>query len=100
MKRERRRGDPGAPQAEPDEEPPEEQRRSGVEEDVYEVIPERAKAPEALLDPVGREDERVVLLVRPRLGPDPREPRGSVEGRVLGDVGVALLSSGRTTPGK
>ena len=63
VQREGRRGEPRAGQPEAAQEPPEEQRGGGVEQDVDEVVAERVQPPEALLDPERREDERVVLLV-------------------------------------
>lgn len=87
VQRESRRGEPGGGEGEAPKKSPEKERGGAVEQDVDEVIPERVKAPEPLLDPVGREDERVVLLVGRRVGPDPRQPRQAVQRRVLGDVG-------------
>ncbi len=87
VQREGRGGKPGAGEGEAPEEPPEKQRTDPMEEDVDDVVSEGVEPPDSLLDPVGREDERVVLLVRPRVGPDPREAPGTVQRPVLGDVG-------------
>ena len=87
MERERGRGEPRARERQPTQEAPEEERCARMEEDVDEVVAEGVEPPEELLDPERREDERVVLLVRVRVGPDRREPREAVERLVLGDVG-------------
>ncbi len=82
--------EPGCREAESTQKRPEKQSRTGVEEDVDEVVPERTQAPEVLLEPERREDERVVLLARLRLGPDQGERVRPVERRVLGQVGVVV----------
>jgi hypothetical protein len=83
-------GEPRARQAEADEEPPQEQGRARMEEDVDEVIAERLQGPEVLLDPERGEDHRVVLLVGLRLGPDEPQPFNPVESPVLREVGVVV----------
>ena len=83
-----RRPRPGKPEAA--QQRGEQQRRRRMKQHVHEVEAERMQPPQLLLQPEGGEDERVVLLVGLRLGPDELEGIRPVEHPVLGQVGVVV----------
>jgi len=73
MHREDRGTEPGDWHGEEPQQPPEEHTAGGMQEHVHGVIAGRGQAPELVLEPVGRVDERVVLRRGPRFQPDAAE---------------------------
>ena len=95
MKRERGGREPRAAQPQAREQPPEQERRAGVQQHVDEVVSERVEAPEAFLDPERREHHGVELLVRPGLRPDEAEAVEAVQRAVRGEIGVVVPDEAR-----
>ena len=73
MKREERTRHRSAGYLEAPEKHDEEARRHAVQDDVDQVVAEEGVIPETRLQPEGRMDERIVLLRRAGLEPDPRQ---------------------------
>jgi len=83
-------GEPGAPQPQLAENEPQEQGVASVEQHVVQVVPEWRQAPQLILDPEGRVDQRVVLRNGPDLAPDPSQSRNRPQGQVVGHVIVVV----------
>ena len=62
MQREEGTGQPGARQLKSEQQPPEEQRGQGVQQDVLHVIGQRPELPELIIQPERRARERIILL--------------------------------------
>jgi hypothetical protein len=70
------------------ENPPNENRRNGVQRDIDEMEPEGGRPPKLVLDPVGRERQRPVVDVR--AGHPGAKQAAGLEHRIVQQVGIVV----------
>jgi hypothetical protein len=90
MQRKDRRRKPCAGDPQPLQQPPKKDRVHPVQQDIDKVIAQRRQAPERVLEPEGRIDEREILGGRIEGEPDAPQSIGGGQQPVLGYINIVI----------
>ena len=88
------RGQPGAGNLEPAQNPPEKNRIGGMQQHIDDEVAGRVQSPEVIFDPEGRKNQRVILWRGAGLEPDLVKAWAASQGFVGSDVGVVIPKKG------